>query len=99
MRIIDERFLTPHPRTVLWFAQRGKCERCVNSHQDGDRTSGKRTHGGMVGGMRCSAAKDEKSRRATDAYCIDAREEGAKCGPGAKLFKPLKGAVGRLDLR
>lgn len=95
MRPIDERFLRPHPRTVLWQEQRKKCEACSNLLIPEGEDSG----------MRCSAvkmvdvvnkkhtnrfltlAKGQQRLQELQAFCIDAREPGAPCGPDAILFR------------
>lgn len=84
---IDERFLTVHPRTALWWEQRPKCEACVNSHTNGDTTNGLRKNDTAGEGLRCTAAKAPARWRPIEAYCIDAREPGTPCGPDALLFK------------
>lgn len=83
-----------HPRTLLWWEQREQCVRCLRSHQDGDATNGcARTHFGDAAGLRCSEVRrhiggGNAAGRNIDVYCIDARSEGALCGPDARLFKP-----------
>ncbi len=94
-RILDERFLSPHPRTVLWQAERLQCASCTSSHEDGDVTQGRRKPGGISGGMRCSASPRRIGGgvhvgRSIHVYCIDAREPGSACGPEGRLFKPVK---------
>jgi hypothetical protein len=67
----DDRFTKPHPRTVLWMAQRKKCEACTHCHQ-------RRIDDG--GGMWCAAMTDTPVK----PYCIDMRD--GTCGPEARLF-------------
>lgn len=95
MTQIDERFLRPHPRTMLWQEQRKKCEVCANLvNPAGDPTA-----------MRCSATKitdvmdpqhvtrfktltkTRPEMQVISAFCIDAREPTAPCGPDAILFR------------
>ena len=42
VRTLDERFLRPHPRTVLWWAQRETCRTCAHYRQErsGESRSG-----------------------------------------------------------
>lgn len=88
--------LEPHPRNVAWGEQREACRRCLYHTSMGPASRG---HGGL--GERCSqvTVRDmvdvwrqvygRKQPGPPDemVYCIDAREEGAPCGPEAKLFK------------
>lgn len=89
-RIIDETFLTVHPRTALWWQEREQCAICKHSHSEGDLTHGRRTSKTPVTdpGMRCSGTivQTHGRGRRIDAFCIDAREEGQRCGPNATLF-------------
>lgn len=87
MTSIDTRFLTVHPSTAAWWARRDKCRACAHympsiEHQK-DR-----------GGERCGALmmpNAVRTGRSIAAYCVDARSEGARCGPGAAMFTPKKG--------
>ena len=74
---IDQRFLTPHPATALWWEQREKCEKCVHLNRQSYA-------------IRCTKTTsiDDFRKSVSYAYCIDARLEGAPCGPNAALFKP-----------
>ena len=96
MAEIDTRFLSVHPRTELWWAQREQCQRCAHMSEDGDTTNGLRKSGTLAGGMRCLQAARRIGGgamhwgRSISIYCIDARDETGKCGPDAKLFKELK---------
>lgn len=86
---IDTRFLTLHPATAAWFAQRETCRRCawlidiVGTRE--------------LDSMRCRKAPQaticQDPRRATRRYyfCIDARLPDGPCGPDAALFKPREG--------
>jgi hypothetical protein len=79
-----------HPRTALWWQQREQCQRCARSVTEGDTTNGRRTQATAAGGLRCSAATKRiggAGSRAVAVYCIDARDEGGRCGPEAKLFE------------
>lgn len=83
---LDPRFLTVHPRTALWWRQRSKCEKCAHRVEGPEHRDGK-------GGVLCSVVfrhigAERWVGRSINAYCIDAREPDAKCGPAAKLFKP-----------
>jgi hypothetical protein len=83
-RTIDETFLRAHPRTALWQRQRAQCAGCAHlidaplplQHQ----------------AMRCAAVpvpqRQGRPRAHDPEFCIDAREEGAACGPDAVLFTP-----------
>lgn len=86
MTTLDERFLKMHERTALWHQQREKCRACANLETEE-----------MARVMRCKlvpiATEDQRASnmfagRGLTAYCIDAREPGAACGPDAKLFTP-----------
>ena len=80
---IDTRFLTIHPATTLWHQQRDQCERCAHfALREGDE-------GESI--MRCKAVRvaPRRSRPTLGAYCIDARSEGAACGPDAILYKEI----------
>lgn len=82
---IDTTFLRPHPATLAWWAARDACRTC--SHHmppavfgDGERCRRlQRPIGGGGYGRRIHP------------YCIDARDEGAECGPAASLRRPVKG--------
>jgi hypothetical protein len=85
-RILDERFLSVHPRTALWWTQRGTCQRCAHCVTVPMRKSVATREGGVNigGGMNCAAVDYGGFHRR--AACIDARDRG-ECGPEAKLFK------------
>ncbi len=76
----DTRFTTVHPRTALWWMQRGKCIGCKHS-----RTA--MPPSVAEGRMSCVLTPMRGKGRAD---CIDAREVGADCGPDAILFSPRK---------
>lgn len=75
-RILDERFLTVHPRTALWWEQRETCKKCVHFRKRAD------------GALSCTAigGGGGTGLNGGDAACISARDEGQRCGPDAKLF-------------
>lgn len=72
--ILDERFLHTHPATLKWWAQRDKCEKCAHVLRHSDAS-----------GRYCVAVP--KGRGGQYVACIDARTEGKRCGPDAKLFE------------
>lgn len=77
--IIDTRFLTVHPRTVLWWEQREKCRRCKHyDHVVGNS---------RIGGQEACTATPARVVNSFGLSCISAREPGERCGPEAKLFK------------
>lgn len=81
---LDERFLTVHPRTALWWEQREKCAGCAHLEvQPSDAGTG--------GGWACLACPGGGGGglRAGFTTCITAREEGhgVRCGPDARLFQ------------
>lgn len=77
MTQIDERFLSVHPRTALWWKQREKCAQCV--HYDVLPGTPK-TGGGTV----CRSMAAGGPNKLNSA--ITARDEGHVCGPAAALF-------------
>jgi hypothetical protein len=84
---IDLAFLRVHPRTQKWWEERVTCRACVHYVVGVDR------HG--AGGERCAAVRYRvglggRSGRTLNMYCIDARDEGSRCGPDAVLFKPRR---------
>jgi len=84
---LDTRFLTVHPRTVLWWEQREKCDQC----QHCVRTPTKTTKGNRVATHPHRCGITPAGGPTGIAYCIDAREPTGDCGPKAKLFQPKKG--------
>ena len=86
---IDTRFLTVHPATATWWAQRGRCESCRHLRL--------RRGEGNEGVMRCAVSKhsDPQVRHMLGVgpdvdlrpYCIDARGEKGDCGPEARLWE------------
>jgi hypothetical protein len=75
----DQRFLTLHPRTALWWQQREQCRRCEHHLET--------QFAGKAGGQESCAVSVDGSRLLP---CIDAREEGGVCGPRARFFKEAK---------
>lgn len=82
---LDERFLTVHPRTKLWWTQREQCAQCKHvRHIDMKQTRG----GWGQSGGQWSCAQNKGGGHANGfRSCIDAREEGGACGPEARLFE------------
>lgn len=86
MGSINDRFLSVHPATLLWWEQREQCRTC--SHMIYNPLSM------PVKEMRCYAAPCKLAPspprgRHVQAYCIDARLPGGCCGPEATLYEPL----------
>jgi len=80
----DDRFLTVHPRTALWWQQREKCLQCANMSRMAG-TAREATHTAM----KCSAVGGGGTNSRGDSSCIAARDEGPNlCGPRAKLYRP-----------
>lgn len=76
MATLDERFLRPHSRTVLWWAQRETCRTCAHYRPElgaGGETLERCAHGRNSGGRDGSA-------------CIEMRDPGAACGPDGLLY-------------
>lgn len=63
--------MNKHPRTVLWFRQRKKCESCLHLEDNRNRHLG----------MRCGAIQSARM-----PHCIDAREPTGICGPAGTLY-------------
>lgn len=86
-RVLDETFLAPHPRTVLWWVQREQCRRCERfrevhiaaTHRSAEHTV-----------MHCEVGAPIVRRNGRTDYsaCIDMRDENSACGPAALLFQP-----------
>lgn len=90
-RMLDERFLSVHPRTVAWWAEREQCRRCVHCVEvviDAGQ------HQGASVSQRCARGSSPgpyRSRVLTDsAACIRMRDEGQPCGPEGALFEPKR---------
>ena len=81
MATLRSEFLTVHPATELWFAQREQCLRCAHVER---RVRGQKEQGQE---LRCRASYAPAGRREW-AYCIDARSTG-ECGPNATLYKEV----------
>lgn len=78
----DTRFLSVHPRTLLWWREREQCRRCV--HYRERSAAGQRHQRTPL--QYCVALT--KGRRYPWA-CIEMRDEGAPCGPLGRLFEPI----------
>lgn len=74
---LDERFLRPHPRTLLWWAQRERCRTC--GHYRLESSAAAQGAGTLE---HCMAGR----RGIYAAPCIDMRDEGRQCGPDAALY-------------
>lgn len=94
--MIDDWLRRARERDALWKVEREQCRACAHywgvqmTHDSHGATRG--------GGERCRGVRPmpqvvgmvRKGRMTTGRqyrYCIDVREEGAPCGPEAKLFK------------
>lgn len=82
MRVLDERFLTVHPRTALWWEQRELCRKCEHLHERVNETP--TSCRGTSTSLQCSVTAGKGPHGW--AACIEAREEGKGCGPEGKLF-------------
>ena len=80
MATLRSEFLSVHPATALWWEQRGQCQRCAHVRIKMEAFDE------SVPVMRCAMVRTPRGRQEL-AYCIDARLEGARCGPEAKLFQ------------
>lgn len=76
----DDRFLSVHPATVRWWAQRDQCARCAHKYlyDPGDP---------YLRAERCAAGRAH-SKLDVGAYPIDMRLPSGKCGPAATMFVP-----------
>lgn len=81
MNKLDDQFLKPHPRTVLWAKERTLCEACGNVLRI--NLSELRCTLQLQGTEKTAAMH---ASRNVYIYCIDARDPGAPCGPGGELF-------------
>lgn len=86
--LVDERFLTVHPRTALWWEQRETCRQCAHyvavasKHPRGTRSTG--------GQESCRA----RACPTHQPSCMESREEGPNhCGPEARWFVPAQKAA------
>jgi hypothetical protein len=73
-----------HPRTTLWWQQQAKCSTCRHMRRKkvADGT-------GEVLVWQCSVPLRGLAMGHPDRkYCISMRDEGAPCGPEAKLHAP-----------
>jgi hypothetical protein len=84
--LLDQTFLTPHWRTVLWWKQREQCNRCRRMIESPIKGRAPGVHQGSDcgGGMVCDRVTGK-----FDRSCITARDEGKPCGPDALLFEEL----------
>lgn len=87
-RLLDERFLRPHPRTALWWQQREQCRACahcvevvLDAGRDGASMSQRCARGTSYGPGRRSRVLNDS------AACIHMRDEGMPCGPEGRLFE------------
>jgi len=80
MKPLDERFLRPHPDTIVWWGQRAQCRACTHHT----------TTAGTLEAERCVLQPNEHGkggpRGVEQGYCIDARRDSGVCGPHAALF-------------
>lgn len=83
MNKLDDRFLKPHPRTVLWAKERTLCAACNNVLRI--NLSELRCKLQLQGTEKTAAMH---ASRNVYIYCIDARDPGAPCGSGGELFEP-----------
>jgi hypothetical protein len=81
MATIDTRFLTVHPRTLLWWRQREQCATCAHLVETPENVRSK-----SGGGMQCGVVRAYSPSGL--ASCISARDEGQACGPDAVLWEP-----------
>ena len=83
MMALDTRYLRPHPRTMLWWAQRETCRNCAHYRLE---SSAAAQGSGTV--EHCMAGRCWSGRTAA---CIDMRDQGQACGTEAALFVPADG--------
>lgn len=81
MPTIDERFLSVHPRTALWWEQREVCQRCKHVRQTEQTPK-------AGGEMFCAVVAGGGGNGRHP--CITARDENQACGPTAWLFEPAR---------
>lgn len=81
MKPLDERFLKPHPDTIVWWAQRAKCRACRHHTLTA----------GAIEAERCLRQPNMHGKGGPSGvehgYCIDARLGTGVCGPHAALFE------------
>lgn len=85
MQILDERFLSVHPATLVWWSRRDACQSCAYMIPgEADRATK---------AMRCEKLPTKLPARIDKldfTYCIDARDSsGGACGPEATLRVPI----------
>lgn len=72
-------FTKPHRRTLLWWAQRETCRSCANFIEEGTTQ------------MLCLLGSNTRGCNGNAlAPCSAMRDEGARCGPDAQLFRAIK---------
>ncbi len=84
---VSDEFLRPHPATLAWWSARDGCRTCrhyLMPVYNGGLDSG----GERCGRLHTSVGAAGLGRR-VNPYCVDARGEGARCGPGAALREPV----------
>ncbi len=85
MKPLDERFLSPHPDTIVWWGQRAQCRACAHHT----------TTVGAIEAERCLLQPNPQGkggpRGVEMGYCIDARRGTGVCGPHAALFVARSG--------
>lgn len=82
----DTRFLSVHPRTLLWWQEREQCKRCAHYRE-------KTVSYGRYRPSLLQICVAEPRRRAYPWACVEMREEGAPCGPNGVLFRPRECGV------
>lgn len=94
--LIDQRFLSPHPRTLLWWQQREQCRQCA--HYVRVPTSAK-SNGGDAEHCLLGHNHGGSTAWTPSSACIDMRDAGSACGPDGRLFMPLEARETYLDAR
>jgi hypothetical protein len=84
---VSGEFLRPHPATLAWWAARDACRTCRHHLMRED--SGGLDSGGERCGRLYTRVGSAGVGRRVNPYCVDARGEGARCGPGAALREPV----------
>lgn len=83
------RFLTVHPATARWWAQRDKCRACAH-HLEPERTR-HAPHRGELCGSSPDAAGNRRFEPCIDARALaDERDDkrAGLCGPDAVMWEP-----------
>ena len=83
---LDQRFLSPHPRTLLWWQQRFECRQCAHYALV---ETGSREHYNSGTAEHCLLNHRQGASTAPvhSGACIDMRDPGQACGPEGRLFK------------